>query len=66
MRAAIGELELDQILHDRVTLNTAIRSTVQEGECIGWGRVEAKRLWRMVFTVQQTWFCGVTHKMSRY
>lgn len=32
MRAAIGELELDQILHDRVTLNTAIRSTVQEGE----------------------------------
>ena len=32
MRAAIGELELDQILHDRVHLNNSIRSTVQEGE----------------------------------
>lgn len=29
MRAAIGELELDQILHDRIHLNNAIRSTVQ-------------------------------------
>jgi len=34
MRAAIGELELDQILHDRVTLNTSIRSTVQEGKVL--------------------------------
>ena len=29
MRAAIGELELDQILHDRAYLNNVIRTTVQ-------------------------------------
>ena len=40
MRAAIGELELDQILHDRVHLNKSIRSTVQVGgwiKGVGWG-----------------------------
>jgi len=41
MRAAIGELELDQILHDRVTLNTSIRSTVQEA-AVNWG-IDIKR-----------------------
>jgi regulator of protease activity HflC (stomatin/prohibitin superfamily) len=30
MRAAIGELELDQILHARAQLNTMIRTTIQE------------------------------------
>lgn len=41
MRAAIGELELDQILHDRVHLNNSIRSTVQEAAA-NWG-IEIKR-----------------------
>jgi regulator of protease activity HflC (stomatin/prohibitin superfamily) len=41
MRAAIGELELDQILHDRVHLNNAIRSTVQEA-AYNWG-IDIKR-----------------------
>ncbi|CAE7433682.1 unnamed protein product, partial [Symbiodinium microadriaticum] len=41
MRAAIGELELDQILHDRVHLNTSIRTTVQEA-AVNWG-MEIKR-----------------------
>ncbi len=41
MRAAIGELELDQILHDRVHLNNVIRSTVQEA-AVSWG-LEIKR-----------------------
>lgn len=41
MRAAIGELELDQILHDRVHLNNAIRSTVQEA-AVNWG-IDIKR-----------------------
>mmetsp|Transcript_24768 Transcript_24768/g.36531 ORF Transcript_24768/g.36531 Transcript_24768/m.36531 type:complete len:357 (-) Transcript_24768:74-1144(-) len=41
MRAAIGELELDQILHDRVHLNHSIRSTVQEA-AVNWG-MEIKR-----------------------
>jgi regulator of protease activity HflC (stomatin/prohibitin superfamily) len=30
MRAAIGELELDQILHARAQLNTMIRTTIQD------------------------------------
>ena len=41
MRAAIGELELDQILHARAQLNTIIRSTVQEA-AHAWG-IEIKR-----------------------
>lgn len=31
MRAAIGDMELDEILHDRQRLNHTIQSTVQEG-----------------------------------
>ena len=30
MRAAIGELELDQILHARAQLNTLIRGVIQD------------------------------------
>ena len=41
MRAAIGELELDQILHARAQLNTIIRSSVQEAAS-AWG-LEIKR-----------------------
>lgn len=41
MRAAIGEMELDQILHARATLNTVIKSTVQEA-ARAWG-IEIKR-----------------------
>lgn len=41
MRAAIGELELDQILHARAQLNTIIRTTVQEA-ADAWG-LEIKR-----------------------
>ncbi len=36
MRAAIGELELDQILHARAQLNTMIRTAVQEA-AVAWG-----------------------------
>ena len=41
MRAAIGEMELDQILHARALLNTAIKTTVQEAAS-AWG-IEVKR-----------------------
>lgn len=41
MRAAIGELELDQILHARAQLNTIIRETVQEA-ATAWG-IEIRR-----------------------
>jgi hypothetical protein len=41
MRAAIGEMELDQILHARAQLNQLIRSTVQEAS-VNWG-IEIKR-----------------------
>lgn len=41
MRAAIGELELDQILRARAELNTVIRATVQEA-AEAWG-LEIKR-----------------------
>ena len=30
MRAAIGELELDQILHARAQINTVIRGVIQD------------------------------------
>lgn len=36
MRAAIGEMELDEILHARARLNTIIRETVQES-AVAWG-----------------------------
>lgn len=41
MRAAIGEMELDQILHARSTMNTMIRSSVQ-GAAENWG-LDVKR-----------------------
>jgi regulator of protease activity HflC (stomatin/prohibitin superfamily) len=41
MRSAIGELELDQILHSRAHLNTIIRTAVQESAA-SWG-LEVKR-----------------------
>jgi regulator of protease activity HflC (stomatin/prohibitin superfamily) len=41
MRAAIGEMELDEILHARAALNTIIRTTVQESAA-AWG-LEIKR-----------------------
>eukprot|EP01041_Mallomonas_annulata_P004537 gene4537-9004_t len=41
MRAALGELELDQILHARAQLNTIIRETVQEA-AVAWG-IEIRR-----------------------
>jgi regulator of protease activity HflC (stomatin/prohibitin superfamily) len=41
MRAAIGEMELDEILHARKKLNTIIKSTVQEA-ATAWG-LEIKR-----------------------
>ena len=37
MRAAIGELELDQILHARAQLNTLIRGVIQDAS-IKWVR----------------------------
>lgn len=36
MRAAIGELELDQILHARAQLNSVIREAIQEAS-VSWG-----------------------------
>jgi regulator of protease activity HflC (stomatin/prohibitin superfamily) len=36
MRAAIGEMELDEVLHARAQLNTIIRGAVQEGAA-PWG-----------------------------
>lgn len=36
MRAAIGELELDQILHARAQLNAMIRTAVQDA-ALAWG-----------------------------
>ena len=42
MRAAIGELELDQILHARAQLNSMIRLSVQEA-AEAWG-LEIKAL----------------------
>ena len=41
MRSAIGELELDEILHARAKLNDMIRGSVQ-GACVSWG-LEVKR-----------------------
>ena len=41
MRAAIGELELDEILHARAHLNNVIQNNVQES-ARNWG-VEIKR-----------------------
>ena len=41
MRAAIGELELDEILHARAHLNTVIQNNVQDS-ARNWG-VEIKR-----------------------
>ena len=41
MRSAIGELELDEILHARAKLNDMIRTSVQ-GACESWG-LEVKR-----------------------
>ena len=41
MRAAIGELELDQILHSRAELNSMIRSALQDA-ADAWG-LEIKR-----------------------
>jgi len=41
MRAAIGEMELDEILHGRAQLNTMIRGAVQEA-AVNWG-LEIKR-----------------------
>ena len=41
MRAAIGELELDEILHARARLNSMIRNAVQEAAA-AWG-LEIKR-----------------------
>lgn len=41
MRAAIGELELDEILHARAKLNSIIRSSITES-AINWG-IEIKR-----------------------
>ena len=49
MRAAIGELELDEILHARAKLNAIIRQTVQESAS-AWG-VEIKR-YNLIFPVQ--------------
>lgn len=41
MRSAIGELELDEILHARAKLNTIIRNSVQES-AMSWG-MDVKR-----------------------
>jgi len=41
MRAAIGEMELDEILHNRAHLNTLIKGSVQEA-AMNWG-LEVKR-----------------------
>jgi regulator of protease activity HflC (stomatin/prohibitin superfamily) len=41
MRAAIGELELDQILHARAQLNSMIKNVVQDA-ALAWG-IEIKR-----------------------
>ena len=36
MRAAIGEMELDEVLHARAQLNTIIKAAVQDGAA-PWG-----------------------------
>jgi regulator of protease activity HflC (stomatin/prohibitin superfamily) len=36
MRSAIGEMELDEILHNRAKLNTLIKGSVQEA-AVAWG-----------------------------
>jgi hypothetical protein len=41
MRAAIGEMELDEILHSRATINAIIKRNVQDA-CLVWG-VDIKR-----------------------
>ena len=41
MRAAIGELELDEILHNRAGLNTIIKGSLQEA-AVAWG-LEVRR-----------------------
>jgi len=41
MRAALGELELDEILHARSRLNQMIRNSIQDA-CTAWG-MEVKR-----------------------
>jgi regulator of protease activity HflC (stomatin/prohibitin superfamily) len=41
MRAAIGELELDEILHNRAGLNTLIKGSLQEA-AVAWG-LEVRR-----------------------
>eukprot|EP00520_Triparma_pacifica_P020378 CAMPEP_0118649870 /NCGR_PEP_ID=MMETSP0785-20121206/9936_1 /TAXON_ID=91992 /ORGANISM="Bolidomonas pacifica, Strain CCMP 1866" /LENGTH=302 /DNA_ID=CAMNT_0006542191 /DNA_START=113 /DNA_END=1021 /DNA_ORIENTATION=- len=41
MRAAIGEMELDEILHNRATINAVVKGSVQEA-AEAWG-IEVKR-----------------------
>lgn len=41
MRAAIGEMELDQILHARAKLNEVIKATLQDA-AVAWG-IDIKR-----------------------
>lgn len=41
MRSAIGEMELDEILHERAKLNTMIKGTLQEAAVV-WG-IEVRR-----------------------
>ncbi|RYY80010.1 hypothetical protein EON63_16910 [archaeon] len=41
MRAALGEMELDEILHARAKLNAFIKATLQES-ALSWG-LEIKR-----------------------
>jgi regulator of protease activity HflC (stomatin/prohibitin superfamily) len=41
MRSAIGEMELDEILHGRAKLNSLIQNTLQEA-CVPWG-IEVRR-----------------------
>ena len=57
MRAAIGELELDEILHARAKLNSIIKSSIQESAS-QWG-VDIKRFllyylfFKMLFTLSE-------------
>lgn len=41
MRSAIGEMELDEILHNRAKLNTLIKGSIQEA-AVNWG-IEVRR-----------------------
>lgn len=59
MRSAIGELELDEILHNRAGLNTLIKGSLQEA-AVAWG-LEVRRYELTEITPDERSKCLLNH-----